>query len=74
MLVACEIFGDANMKNIIIGLVAAAAVVGCGGSDEPTDDTSVVTDDTSVMTDDTSVMTDDTAATTTGGTATEGTM
>ncbi len=48
------------MKNLIFGLVVAAAVVGCGKEDV-VDDTSTMTDDTSVMTDDTSVMTEDTA-------------
>ena len=49
-----------KMKNLIFGLVVAAAVVGCG-KEEVVDDTSTMTDDTSTMTDDTSVMTDDTA-------------
>ena len=57
-----------KMKNLIIGLVVAAAVVGCA-KEEGGDDTAKMTDDTSVMTDDTSVMTDDT-----GMTATEETM
>jgi hypothetical protein len=62
MLVACEIYGDAKMKNLIIGLVVAAAVVGCGKDDvedTTTTDTSVTTTDDTSMTD-TSV---DTAAT-----------
>jgi len=55
------------MKNLIIGLVVAAAVVGCGKDTEETDtivtdDTAVVTDDTAVVTDDTAVVTDDTMA------------
>ena len=48
------------MKNLIIGLVVAAAVVGCGKDTEETD--TIVTDDTAVVTDDTAVVTDDTMA------------